>query len=370
MSAPTYFITGFPGFIGKRLVRALLEREPEAKLLLLVQSKLEGKAREELARITPDLDRIKLYTGDVSDMHLGLSSGEYRTVTTEVTQIFHLAALYSLNADRKAMRLVNVEGTRNVLELAGDCARLERFNHMSTSVVSGTREGVIAEDELDEGQAFRSPYEQTKFEAEKLVEEAKNRLPVSIYRPGIVVGDSRTGEIDRFDGPYYLAILLVTSPLAVPLPLPGSAVAPLNVVPVDYVVDAVLQIAHDPRGAGRTFHLVDPNPLAARRVYAWIAQRTGKKLPPIRMSYRLADRLLNVPLLERLVREERAAIASVNHLAIYGSANTLELLDGTGIRCPQLTSYLEKLIEYVQRYYEYKRNPGEPEPDDPLRGRS
>jgi thioester reductase-like protein len=264
------------------------------------------------------------------------------------------------------MQAVNVEGTRNVLEFARDCQALSRFNHVSTSVVSGTREGVIAEDELDEGQAFRSPYERTKFEAELLVEAAKASLPVSIYRPGIVVGDSRTGEIDRFDGPYYLGILLVTSPLAMPLPLPGSAVAPLNVVPVNYVVDAMLHIAYDPRGVGRTFHLVDPNPLAARRVYEEIAKRTGKRLPPIRLSYKLADTLLKVPLVERLVREERAAIASVNHLAIYHSHNAQELLDGTGIRCPQLTTYLDRLVEYVKRYYREQRAVPEGEVHDPL----
>lgn len=366
MSDSTYFVTGYPGFIGKRLVRALYERKPRARLYMLVQPKFEKQARADIAKFAHGDGRITVLTGDVVDMHLGLSSAEYRTLADTVTDIFHLAALYYLGVDKRAMHQVNVEGTRNVLELAADCRRLRRFNHMSTSVVSGSRVGVICEDELEAGQKFRSPYEETKYEAEKLVEKAKATLPISIYRPGIVVGDSKTGEIDRFDGPYYLAILLVTSPLAVPLPLPGSAVAPLNVVPVDFVVDAMLALAHDPRGVGRTFHLVDPNPLAARRVYEWIANRTGKKLPPIRLSYKLADTLLQIPLLERLVREERAAIASVNHLAIYNCHNTLELLDGTGIRCPQLTTYLERLIAYVQEYYERKRTTVDGEAYDPL----
>lgn len=356
MAETTYFVTGYPGFIGRLLVPALLRQRRGAKAYVLVQEAQEEKAREEIERLGPELaGRITLFTGDVVNMHLGLSSREYRTLVDEVTDVFHLAALYAQGADVKPLRQVNVEGTRNVLELATDMKRLRRFNHMSTSVVSGTRVGVIAEDELDEGQSFRSPYEETKFEAEQLVQAAGATMPVTVYRPGIVVGDSRTGEIDRFDGPYYLAILLVTSPLAVPLPLPGSAVAPLNVVPVDFVVDAMLHLAHDPRAAGRTFHLVDPNPMAARKVYELIASRTGRKLPPLRMSYRLADRLLNIPVLERLVREERAAIASVNHLAIYTSANTHELLDGTGVRCPPLASYVDRLISYVQDYYRKKK---------------
>lgn len=367
MGKATYFITGYPGFIARRLVPALFEREPESRFYLLVQPRFEDKAREEVARLGDGAaDRVTLFSGDVVDMHLGLSSAEYRTLVHEVTDVFHLAALYHHGADPRQMEQVNVEGTRNVLELAADMRHLRRFNHMSSAFVSGDRVGVIEEDELDVGQGFRSPYEKTKFEAEKLVQAASDALPVSIYRPSIVVGDSRTGEIERFDGPYYLAILLVTSPLAVPLPLPGSAVAPLNVVPVDFLVNSLLTIARDDRGIGRTFHLVDPNPMAARKVYEAIAGRTGRKLPPIRLSYRLADKLLQIPVLERLVREERAAIASVNHLAIYTSPNTQELLDGTGIRCPRLTTYIDRLIAYVKDYYRRRSEPVEGEPEDPL----
>lgn len=367
MSAPTYFVTGFPGFIGKRLVPALLARSPDARCYVLVHPRTEDDARAELDKLAPRArDRVTVLLGDIVDMHLGLSSSEYRALTEEVTDVFHLAALYRLRVDARGMEAVNVEGTRNMLELAADIENLRRFNFMSTSVVSGDRVGVIEEDELDEGQRFRSEYERTKFEAEMLVRRAAESLPVSIYRPATVVGDSRTGAIDRFDGPYYLAILLVTSPVAVPLPLPGSAVAPLNVVPVDFVVDAMLRIAHDPRGEGRTFHLVDPNPMAARRVYETIAERLGKRLPPLRLSYTIADKLLRIPLLERLVRDERAAIASVNHLAIFSSPNTQELLDGTGVRCPRLTTYLDRLIAYVQDEYELRKVQREDELDDPL----
>jgi thioester reductase-like protein len=370
MSQTTYFVTGFPGFIGKRLLPALLDRDTDARVIALVQPDHETRARAELSRYGKDaIERTSLFMGDITDMHLGLSSTEYRTLTDQITDVFHLAALYSHGSDARTLQQVNVDGTRNVLELALDSRHLRRFNHMSTTIVSGERVGVIAEDELDEGQKFRSAYERSKFEAEKLVQRLGNTLPITIYRPGIVVGDSRTGEIDRFDGPYYLAILLVTSPAVVPLPLPGSAVAPLNVVPVDFVVDAMLQIAQDSRSLGKTFHLVDPNPMAARKVYQWIATHTGRKLPPIRLNYRIADKLLKIPLLERLAREERAAIASVNHLAIYTSANTLELLDGSGIRCPPLTSYLERLIEYVTQHYKQRktRSEAEPEAEDPLR---
>jgi thioester reductase-like protein len=366
MAVPTYFVTGYPGFIGKRFVPALLEHSPHSKVFLLVQPAHERDARARIEAMGAAGERVTLFTGDVTDMHLGLSSDEYRTLTREVTDVFHLAAMYRGSGDARTMRHVNVEGTRNVLELATDAQGLRRFNHMSTVLVSGGRTGVIEEDELAAGQKFRSAYEQSKYEAEELVLRARDLLPITVFRPGIVVGDSRTGEIDRFEGPYYLAILLVTSPIAVPLPLPGSAVAPLNVVPVNFVIDAMLHISHDPRGIGRTFHIVDPNPLAARRVYEEIARRTGRKMPPLRLSYRLADKLLGIPGLERLVREEREAIASVNHLAIYNSPNTAELLDGTGIRCPRLDTYLDRLVAYVQEYLQNKKVRADGEPEDPL----
>ncbi len=170
------------------------------------------------------------------------------------------------------------------------------------------------------------------------------------------MGDSRTGEIDRFEGPYSIAMLLVTSPLAVPVPLPGDGVAPLNVVPVDFVVDAALHVGNEARAVGRTFHLVDPSPSSSRRVYELIAQRAGKKLPRLSLGYRLTDALLKVPGIERLTREQRMAIAYVNHLSFFSARGSLELLDGSGIRCPPIESYLDTLIEYVRDVYRKKRD--------------
>ena len=177
------------------------------------------------------------------------------------------------------------------------------------------------------------------------------QIPATVLRPSIVVGDTKSGEIDRFEGPYALAILLVTSPLQVPVPLPGDGVAPLNAVPIDYVVDASAAIHKDARSVGRTFHVVDPNPSSSRRVYELIAQRSGKKLPRLSLGYKLTDALLKLPGLERLTREQRAAIAYVNHLSFYSSRHTLEVLEGTGIRCPPIESYLDNLIEYVRTEY-------------------
>ncbi|MBN1208151.1 MAG: SDR family oxidoreductase [Myxococcaceae bacterium] len=358
----TYFITGYPGFIGKRLVEHIAREDPQAQIYALVQPKMLKDAQKHAARL--EGARLELLTGDIVDMHLGLSGEEYQRLCERVTDIFHLAAVSNLSTPKETAWRVNVDGTRNMLELARDCARLRRFNSFSSCYVSGDRLGVIAEDELDRGQGFRNPYEETKFQAEKLVLRASSTVPVTIFRPCSVVGDSRTGEIDRFEGPYYLGILLVTSPMVVPLPLPGNGVAPLNVVPVDYVVSAVWHISRDPRGVGRTFHLVDPNPMSARRVYELIAEKANRKLPRFNLSARAADVMLRLPVLEKLARPQRAAISYVNHLAIYNCHNTLELLDGTGIRCPPLGSYLDQLVAYVREQYRKRRESLEVE--DPL----
>ncbi len=340
------FVTGYPGFIGKRLVRFLAEHNPDGHITLLVQPKFVKEATAYVEQIKTGA-RLEILSGDIVDMHLGLAGREYQRLVDETTHVFHLAAISYLGMGRDVAWKVNVEGTRGVIELARECRRLQRFVHFSSCYVSGDRVGVIAEDELEHGQSFRNVYEETKYEGERVVKRAMAHLPITIIRPSTVVGDSQTGEIDRFEGPYYLGMLLVMSPLVLPLPLPGNGVAPLNVVPVDFVVRATWALAQKPEAVGRTVHLVDPNPMSARRVYELIAERANKKLPRFTLSARATDLFLRLPGVEKLARPQRAAISYVNHLALYNCHTALELLDGSGARCPPLNTYLDKLIDYA-----------------------
>ncbi|HTT70259.1 MAG TPA: SDR family oxidoreductase [Anaeromyxobacteraceae bacterium] len=362
-SGRVVFFTGASGFIGRRLARRRAEAlDPSRdRVVLLTRTRGLGAAREELAALGVPGEVLE---GDVARMHLGLSGAEYKALAAAATEIWHLAGRYDLAAGASALRAANLEGTRGVLDLARAAPRLERLHHFSTAYVSGDREGVILEDELDVGQGFHGPYERYKFEAERLVRSAMADLPATVYRPSIVVGDSRTGEVDRFEGPYYLAILLVASPFG--LPLPGSGVAPLNVVPVDFVVEAALAIGQRPESAGRTVHLADPAPLSARRVYELIAARTGRVLPQLPLPHRVLEALFGLPLLERLLRPQRSAIRLVNHLAVYNCQNQLALLEGTGLRCPPLTSYLDRLIEFVRDHLTAKAPGAAAEVEDPL----
>ncbi len=338
-------VTGWPGFIGRRLVRGLARTLDPARdrLVLFTRGPHVDAARAELHAL-----RVagEVAEGDVTRMHLGLSGPEYKALRAHVTEIWHLAGRYDRAADAATMRAVNVEGTRHVVELARGAAGLSRLHHFSTAYVSGDRRGVILEEELDAGQRFHDAYERSKFEGERLVRQAMPELPATVYRPTIVVGDSQTGEVDRFDGPYYLAILLVASPMRVPLP--GDGVAPLNVVPVDFVVDAALAIGANPAALGRTVHLADPSPLSTRKVYELVAARAGRSLSGLTLPHRALDAILGLPVLERLARPQRNAIRLANHFAVYNCRNQIDLLAGTGIRCPPITTYLDRLIEFVR----------------------
>jgi thioester reductase-like protein len=365
MASGTTLVTGYPGFIGRHLVHRMLEAPDRDRLVLLVEASQAAAARAELARRAAH--GVEVWEGDVSAMHLGLSGAEWKSLVRDVGTIWHLTGASRLDSGSDLARRVNVEGTRNVLEVARAASRAPRLHHFSSAFVAGDREGVVMEDELMAGQRFRTPYERSKARAEELVRRAMGDVPTTIYRPCIVVGDSRTGEIDRFEGPYYLAILLVTSPLAVPLPLPGDGGAPLNVVPVDFVVEAALAIARAPASVGRTVHVVDPAPMSARRVYELIAERAQRRMPRVSLPHRVVEAVLSLPVLERFSRQQRAAIESVNQMAFYNPRNLLELLDGTGVRCPPVTSYLDRLIDFVRKHFEARQAAERPaEDDDPL----
>ncbi|MFO0724996.1 MAG: SDR family oxidoreductase [Myxococcota bacterium] len=340
-------VTGYPGMIARRLVKKLLGTDDQLFITALIEASEAERAEAELLRIGAG-DRLRVMTGDVTAMDLGLSGGEYRKLLDQTTEVYHLAALQRLGVDRALADRVNVRGTQNVLDFAGSLRHLERMVHFSSAFVSGSRVGVIREEELEHGSGFRNPYEATKYQAELRVREAQKRLPITIVRPSAVVGDSRTGEIDRMEGVYQFLILIAASPAAFPIPLPGAGSAPLHLVPVDFVVDAVHAIASMAETIGKTYHIVDPSPWSARGVYELVAERSGRRAPRYSVSPNLTKALLRIPGLERFAPLSHQVVDYLNQLAFYAPANTLDALEGTGIRCPRLESYIDNLIAYVR----------------------
>src|SRR6185503_19201568 len=269
---------GFPAFTARRMIAKLLASEPDTRLYVLARDKFALEADQLLESLGAG-DRAEVLVGDVCDMDLGLSSAEYRALTKEVTWIHHLAGIYFMGVDDDTARRVNVGGTRTVLELARDSSNLERVVHWSTAMVSGNRGGTVYEEDLDSGQKFHNAYERTKYEAERMVRAAMRQLPITIVRPSIIVGDTRTGEIDKLDGPYYLMVLIATNASGVRLPLLGRSDAPLHLVPIDYVVEAAWHVARGETAAGKTFHLVDPAPRPAREVFEAVAEHAKTEKP-------------------------------------------------------------------------------------------
>jgi len=285
-------VTGATGFLGTEVVRRFLEGTGHP-IVALVRAGDAESARLRLARAWwdwPDLraqigGRVEALPGDVSLPDLGLDAEAYATLASRVTHVVHAAADLRLHAPLDDLRAVNVRGTAHVLALAQAAHRhrgLERFSHLSTAYVAGLRTGPIAEDELSDARGFASAYEESKFEAERLVRAAGEALPVSIFRPAMVVGDSRTGAIKTFNTLYVPLRLYLTGRLRV---LPVSAGLKVSLVPVDHVADAACRLTLDPRAAGLTFHLVAPAealPTAGDLLAAvreWAAEHLGVRLP-------------------------------------------------------------------------------------------
>src|SRR5437588_2394073 len=202
MAGATILLTGFPGFIGTRVVKSLIRADDKAKVAAVVEPRMAARAREAAARL--DGQRIEVLEGDIAERGLGLSDAQLDQLRSEVKIAYHLAAIYDLAVPLEIAQRVNVDGTGNVLELCADCKKLERLNYVSTAYVAGDRKGVVYEHELALGQGFKNHYESTKFQAELWVRDAMDEVPVTIYRPAIVVGDSQSGETPKFDGPYYI----------------------------------------------------------------------------------------------------------------------------------------------------------------------
>lgn len=342
-------ITGFPSFVARRTLTTVIAREPDALIRLIVRPDYVDRADQVLDELGVDRERVLMFSGDVVSMDLGLSGREYLELITHVTDIYHIASIWYLGVNRHQTYDVNVTGAQNIIDAATEMPNLRRLNHFSTAFVAGDREGVIMEDELELGQRFRNAYEETKYEAERLMRAAMSHLPISVYRPSIVVGDSHTGEIDKLAGPYYLMYAIMLAPPNIPMVMPGKGDKPLNLVPIDFVCEAMHMISSQEDTASKTFHLCDPNPLSARHVYERVAAVAGKRAPIGGVPFKLARALMKFPGVEKLTRTPRQFMDDFNQLTIYNSINTLEALGGE-IACPPLTTYLHNLIDYIKQH--------------------
>jgi thioester reductase-like protein len=345
------FVTGFPGFIGRRLVRELLAEDSSAEVVCLVEPRMQEAARKAASEL-PGGDRVEVIAGDITDRRLGLSGDDYERLTASTKAVFHLAAVYNLAVPLEVAQKVNVEGTGNVIEFCRRCERLERHNYVSTAYVAGTRRGVVYEHELIQGQWFKNHYESTKFQAEVWVRESMDQVPTAIYRPAIVVGDSETGETQKFDGPYFmLRAIAVSLKRGWPITRYGRSAAPFNVVPVDFIVNGLIAGSGDEKAIGETFHLVDPDPISAGDVFTLLSQLYANKKPAYTVPAKPVALALRVKPIQNLFEGIPAeSITYLNHAVRYDARRASDLMERHGLRLPRFPEYAETMVRYFREH--------------------
>lgn len=344
------FFTGFPGFLGSELLPRVVERTGDVALCL-VQPKFRALAEERARQIEsahPALaNRIRLVEGD-------LTQALDHVDAADVREIYHLAAVYDLTAPRDVGMRVNVTGTTRVLDLAERAPRLERLHYVSTCYVSGRHPGLFTEDDLEKGQVFNNFYEETKQLAEIEVRRRMARIPITVYRPSVVVGDSVTGATQKFDGPYFVMQWLMRQPKLAVLPVVGRPSRyHFNVVPRDFVIAAMSYLSGLTTNAGATYALADPNPLTVDETIDTIAEATGRTVLRIPMTKSIAKGALQyVPGVYRLMRIPPAAVDYFIHPTTYDTTRVTRDLQGSGIRAPGLREYAPNLVAFARAHPE------------------
>jgi NAD(P)-dependent dehydrogenase (short-subunit alcohol dehydrogenase family) len=358
-----YFVTGATGFIGKRLVKKLLARKGSVVYFLM---------REESKDKLPDLleywgttrARAIPVFGDLRSAKLGVSKDDTKKLAKTIDHFFHLAAIYDMSADADDQAAVNVEGTRNTVDFA-NAIHAGCLHHVSSIAAAGMYEGIFREDMFDEAEGLDHPYFATKHESEKIV-RAETKGAFRVYRPGLVVGDSKTGEMDKIDGPYYFFKLIQRIRQLLPpwMPTIGIEGGRINIVPVDFVVDAMDHIAHQPKLDGQCFHLTDPEPMRVGEVLNVFCRAAHAPTMSIRINAALLGfipKSVKKGIMSLSpVRRVRDALMKdlglpsdlmgfINYPTRFDSRETQRALKGSGIACPQLESYAAPIWDYWER---------------------
>ena len=355
-------LTGATGFVGKELLASYLEQTAQPVYTLVRAGDDDGAAERVRASVRSLFGRDEAYSdrvvpvaGDIERPNLGLDPGASDVLAGRITEIVHAAASVSFSLPIEQARRINVEGTRRLLDFAQQCKRqggLRRFSYLSTAYVAGTHSGEFGEDQLEVGQGFRNSYERSKFEAERLVHSHRDGLPIQIFRPSIVVGERTSGWTSSFNVLYSPLRAFAGGTYAA---VPGRRSAPVDVVPVDYVADAICELSHRPDGVGETYHLVAGSDATTVGRLVELAARAFHRAPPPMLPPRLYRWLY--PLLLRMTGGARRRALEKSEIFFpyfctdvrYDDRRARTRLEPVGITVPPLERYFSRLVEYAVR---------------------
>ncbi len=358
-----YFVTGGTGFLGQNLIERLLKRK--GNIYVLVRSGSRNKLDELKKRWGGDARRVIAVTGDIGKKNLGVSVAKRRELNGKIAHFFHLAAVYNIKADAASQELANIGGTANAVDFA-EAIKAKRFHHVSSIAAAGLYPGTFREDMFEEALGLDNPYFRTKHDSEGVVRH-KCSIPWRIYRPGIVVGDSKTGEIDKIDGPYYFFKLIQKMRRMMPpwMPAIGLEGGRLNIVPVDFVIDALDHIAHKAGEDGKCFHLTDPKPLRIGEVLNLFADAAHAPQMTMRIDARLfgfipsviKQGIMMLPPARRIRNQvfkdlgiPPQVLEFINYPTKFDSRETERALKGSNISVPPLEDYAWRLWDYWERH--------------------
>ncbi|MGO4260489.1 SDR family oxidoreductase [Lysobacter sp. TAB13] len=359
----SYFVTGATGFIGRFLVSNLLKRK--GTIHVLVRKDSQKKFDATAKKMGWDLKRVIPVAGDMTQPKCGLTAAQLRALNGKIKHFFHLAAIYDLTASAQAQRAANIDGTQHALDLAAAIAA-GCFHHTSSIAAAGLYSGVFREDMFDEAEGLDDPYLRTKHDSEGLVRNEK-RVKWRIYRPGMVVGHSQTGEMDKIDGPYYFFTFLKKLREMLPpwMPMLGLEGGRINIIPVDYVVDAMDHIAHKPKLDGHCFHLTDPEPQRVGEVLNTFARAGHTPEMTMRIDARMfafvpagiRGAVTNLPPVKRFIgmllrdfKIPKEVMKFITYPTRFDNRETERALRGSGIKVPNLDTYAWRLWDYWERH--------------------
>jgi NAD(P)-dependent dehydrogenase (short-subunit alcohol dehydrogenase family) len=358
-----YFVTGGTGFIGRFLIDKLLARE--GTIHVLVRKDSVRKLDALRPRWGADGRRVVAVVGDLAKPRLGVSAADLAKLKGQVTHLFHLAAIYDLSADAASQEKANIDGTRNAVQFA-EAVQAGCFHHVSSIAAAGLYDGVFREDMFEEAEELDHPYFRTKHDSEGIV-RAECRRPWRVYRPAIVVGHSKTGEIDKIDGPYYFFKLIQKMRKALPqwMPTVGIEGGRINIVPVDFVVDAMDHIAHRKGLDGGCFHLTDPEPRRIGEILNLFARAAHAPQMTMRLNAKMfgfipdfvIDSAMSLAPVQRIQKQVLADLGIpkdmfrfVNYPTRFDNRECAKALKGSGISVPPLEDYAWRLWDYWERH--------------------